>query len=192
MKNLLVVLALLLSGCASVDKNYAAALAAYQAAHASMATVTQEQIRALGKGMDSADPTARAVSAMALAQIRPQLMNLPNPPESDAYKWASLIVPTAGYLAMGYYNYRLGSIQSSNQRDIAVSTNNAFLGMGSAIASAGTAGYPYVQAPGPVTTTTNAYTNSYNTNRNCIGGAGAAGGAGDPAGFGGAGGLASC
>lgn len=185
MKNLLVVMALLLSGCASVDKNYAAALAAYQAAHASMATVTQEQIRALGKGMDSADPTARAVSAMALAQIRPQLMNLPNPPESDAYKWASLIVPTAGYLAMGYYNYRLGSIQSSNQKDIAVSTNNAFLGMGSAIATAGTAGYPYVQAPGPVTTTTttNAYTNSYNTTRNCNGGSG---GTGDPAGFGGA------
>lgn len=190
MKWILALALLVMSGCASLDKNYAAQLAAYQSANASMATVVASQVTALSKGMESTDPTARAVSAMALASLRVQVGEPPRPPEDAAYKWASLIVPTAGYLAMGYYNYRLGATQSNNARDVAMSTNSAFLGMGSAIQQAGVAGYPFIQAPGAVTTTnttnTSTWTNSYNqtTSRNCNGGNGAGtttGGAGGPA-----------
>ena len=193
---LLFLSAVLFAGCSSMDKQYAAMLAANQANNAAMATVLQEQVRALGKGLDSADPTARAVSAMSLSMLRFSPQEVPRPPESETFKWASLVVPSITTLGMGYYTYRLGEAQSANQRDIALSTNSAFLGMGNAIGSAGVAGYPFIQAPGAVTTTanTNTYTNSYNqtTTRNCNGGSGGPGGAGSPAGSGSAGGSASC
>lgn len=178
MKKLLLLGAALLAmaGCASMDKNYAAQLAAYQSANASMATVISAQVTALAKGIESPDPATRAVSSMGLASLRLQVGEPPRMPESETYKWASLIVPTAGYLAMGYYNYRLGATQSNNQRDIAISTNGAFLGMGNAIGTAGTAGYQYVQAPGAVTTvnttTTNTTSTTNSNNRNCQGGNG--------------------
>lgn len=189
-------IALLLTACSSMDKNYAAMLAANQSNNASMATVLQEQVRALAKGIESSDPTARAVSAMSLSMLRFQAQDVPRPPESDAYKWAALVMPAVTTLGMGYYTYRLGEAQSANQRDIALSTNSAFLGMGQAIGAAGVAGYPFIQAPGSTTTTTttNTYTDSYNqtTTRNCNGGSGGNGGTGSPAGSGSAGGSATC
>lgn len=189
MKIVLALLLLMTTACASVDKNYAAMLAANQANNAAMAAVMQEQVRALAKGVESTDPTARAVSAMSLSMLRFSAQEVPRMPESDAYKWAALVMPAITTLGMGYYTYRLGEAQSANQRDIALSTNSAFLGMGNAIATAGAAGYPFIQAPGAVTTTTttNTYTDSYNqtttTTRNCSGGSG---GTGSPTGSGGA------
>lgn len=93
----------------------------------------------------------------------------------------------------------VGITNSNNQRDIAVSTNNAFLGMGHEIGAAGIAGYPYIQAPGAITTTTTTntlsgtgvlgtgtYTGPVTTSHNCASGNGAAGGTGSPGGSGGA------
>ena len=192
MKKLFALLAalLMLSACASVDKNYAAAIAAYQANSQAQSVVVQEQVRQLGEAMrSSTDPTSKSIAAMMLGNIRLPIMDVPRPPESDAYKWASILVPAVTTLGMGYYTYRLGAAQSDNQRDVALSTNSAFLGMGNAIGAAGVAGYPFIQAPGATTTTTNTttntstWTNSYN--RNCNGGNGAAGttagGSGGPA-----------
>jgi hypothetical protein len=181
MKIFLALLLLLTTACASTDKNYAAALAAYQSASQANALVLQEQIRGISTAVQqSNDPTSKSIGLMMLGNLRLPTMDVPRPPESDAYKWASLILPAATTLGMGYYTYRLGATQSDNAAAVAVSTNNAFLGMGNAIATAGTAGYPFVQAPGPVTTTTtttsntNTYTNSYNTTRNCNAGNGGA------------------
>lgn len=42
----------------------------------------------------------------------------------------------------------VGITQSNNSRDVAISTNGAFVGMGQSIAQAGTAGYQYIQVPG--------------------------------------------
>lgn len=178
MKILLAFLLLLTTACASVDKNYAAALAAHQSSTQAMAAARQEQVRQMGLIAQSGDATSKAVAVMAMAMIPMPVAEIPRPPESDAYKWASLVLPAVTTLGTGYYMYRLGVTQSDNARDTSISANNAFLGMGNAIATAGAAGYPFIQAPGPVTTTTttntNTYTNSYNTTRNCNAGSGGA------------------
>jgi hypothetical protein len=109
-------------------------------------------------------------------------------------------------VALRAYGIKAGrdvAIASTNaQRDTAIASYGAFTSMGSAIATAGTAGYPYIQAPaanvtttlsgtgvlgsgtytGPVTTTT--------TTRTCPGGTAAAGGNGAGTAGGGAGGTA--
>lgn len=193
MKAVLAVLLVLATGCASVDKNYAAQLAAAQSIAQANGAARQEQVRQMGMIAASGDPTAKAVAVMAMAMIQMPVMEVPRPPESEALKWASVLVPAITNLGMGYWTYAAGKANSDNQREIALSTNSTFGAMGGFIASAGVAGYPYVQAPGPVTTTTttntNTYTNSYNTTRNCNGGnAGAA----VPPAVPGAGGAANC
>lgn len=180
MRIFLALLLLLTTACASVDKNYAAALAAHQSSSQAMAAARQEQVRQMGLIAQSGDATAKAVAVMAMAMIQMPVVETPRPPESNAYKWASLFLPAVTTLGSGYYMYRLGVTQSNNAALTTISANNAFLGMGNAIATAGTAGYPFVQAPGPVTTTTtnttntNTYTNAYNTNRTCNAGNGGA------------------
>jgi hypothetical protein len=200
MKRLLISLTLLFAaGCSSTDKNYALMLAAYQSSTQATAAARQEQVRQMGAIAQSGDPTSKAVAVMAMAMIQMPLMDVPRPPESEALKWASIIVPSVANLGMGYFAYQAGAIASNNQRDVAISTNQAFAGMGAQIAAAGVAGYQFVQAPQPnmILSGTgvlgsgsyNAYTNSYNTTRNCTGGA--AGTAVPPA-TAGAGGSATC
>lgn len=91
---------------------------------------------------------------------------------------------------------------SNNARETSVASYGAFTSMGQSIAQAGTAGYPYVQAPQANVTTTLSGTGvigsgsfsapiTTTTNRNCSGGTGASGGAGAGAVPGGAGGTAN-
>lgn len=194
MKYLLLVL-LLLAGCASTDKNYAAYLAGQQAIAVQQAEAQKAKYAAIAKGMETGTDTAKAVGMMALAMAQTPMINVAPPPESDALKWAAVIMPSITNLGMGYYTYAAGKANSNAQRDIAMSTNSAFASMGGSIATAGTAGYPFIQAPGPVTTTTttntttNTNTNSNNVTRTCNGGnAGAA----TPPALPGPGGAASC
>lgn len=193
MKLVFALLLVLVTGCASVDKNYAAQLAAAQSIAQANGAARQEQVRQMGMIAQSGDPTAKAVAVMAMAMIQMPVMEVPRPPESEALKWAAVILPSVTNLGMGYFTYAAGKANVNAQRDIALSTNAAFTSMGASIATAGTAGYPYIQAPGPVTTTTttttNTTTNSNNTTRTCNGGnAGAA----VPPAVPGAGGAANC
>lgn len=193
MKLVLAVLLVLVTGCASVNKEYAAQLAAAQSIAQAQAAARQEQVRQMGMIAQSGDATAKAVAVMAMAMIQMPSMEVPRPPESEALKWAAVLMPAITNLGMGYYTYAAGKANSNAQRDIAISTNQAFSVMGGHIATAGTAGYPFIQAPGPITTTTttttNTTTNSNNTTRTCNGGnAGAA----VPPAIPGAGGAANC
>ena len=200
MKLVLFVLTLLLTGCAST-KEYASYLAAQQAMAVQQAEAAKARYAAIARGMETGGDVAKAVGMMALTMSQTTMPSVAPPPESDALKWASILVPSATNLGMGYLTYRAGMVNSNNQRDVAIATNAAFASMGASIATAGTAGYPFVQAPQPnltlsgtgvlgsgtYTATTN--TNSNNTTRNCTGGA--AGTATPPA-VPGAGGSASC
>lgn len=97
----------------------------------------------------------------------------------------------------------IGVVQSNNQASTAIASYGAFSTMGSQIRDAGIAGYPFIQAPGTVTTTTTTNTlsgtgvlgsGSYTgpVNRTCTGGA-AGNGAGTTTGApGGASGPVSC
>lgn len=186
------------AGCATTDKNYAAALAATQAIASAQSQAQQERFRQMGTiAASSTDPAARAVAVMAMAMIQTPQVSVPPLPESEALKWASVVVPSLTSVGMGYFTYRLGATQSNNQRDVALSTNGAFASMGQSIATAGTYGYGFVQAPQPNVTTNNSFgrdgvvgggTQSNNnsstttTTRNCPGGTGGAGGAGAPGG----------
>lgn len=177
MKIVLALLMVLATGCAT-NKEYAAYLASHQALATQQAETAKAKYAAIAKGMEGGDPTSRAVAMMALAMAPSPQFAVAAPPPSEALQWVQAVMPTLGMLGMGYYNYQLGSAQSANQRDIAMSTNSAFVGMGNNIQQAGVAGYPFVQSPQPNQTfsgtgvwgagaytynpTTNTWENSYN------------------------------
>lgn len=116
------------------------------------------------------------------------------PPQQQPSVWgqawnAVLGVADVALRVYGIKSVRdVGVTQSNNQRDVAISTNSAFVGMGNSIMTGSTAGYPYVQAPGSTTNNTlsgtgvlgsGTYTAPVTTTtRNCNGGQGANGGAG--------------
>lgn len=103
-------------------------------------------------------------------------------------------------------------VQSNNQAQTTIASYGAFSTMGGYVRDAGVAGYPYIQAPGAITTTTTT-TNTTNTNslsgqgalgvggsatytgpvtRSCSGGQAGAGAGTTTGAPGGAGGTASC
>lgn len=183
-------------GCVSTDKNYAAALAAQQAMIVANANAQAERFRQLGQiATSSTDPTSKSVAAMMIGMVQLPQQEVIRPPESEAYKWASILVPTVATLGMGYFTYKAGAVNSNNQRDVAISTNQSFASMGNSIATAGTAGYQFIQAPGAVTTNTLSGTGvlgsgtytapvTTTTTHNCYGGSAAAGGSGAAGGAG--------
>ncbi|MBL0142677.1 MAG: hypothetical protein IPP91_11390 [Betaproteobacteria bacterium] len=193
-----IVLSLTLAACAGIDKNYAALLASQEAIATARADAEKARFAAIAEiAKGSADPAARTAAVMALALgggANAAPIALPPPPESDGYKWAALILGPVTNIASGYFGYRLGVTQSDNAAMATIASYSTFGQMGGAIERAGVAGYPFVQAPGPVTTTTttNTTTNSNNTTRTCTGGQAGNGAGTTTGGAGGAGGPASC
>ncbi len=156
---------ILLSACAT-DANYAlyvettarieASMNASRSAEA-VAKQNSELVRyaALAEIAKTGDEVSKIAAVMALAfgngsnsnTARPQeRVALQSPPQDKALAWASLLIPTLTQVVGMSYNYRLGTVQSNNARNIAVSTNNAFTGMGNSIASTATAGLNSTQA----------------------------------------------
>ena len=197
MKILIVALALLVSGCAT-NKEYAAYLAAQQSIAVQNTAATAAKATAIEKSMATGDATAKAVGMMALMMMQTPTVNVALPPQSEWLEAAKVFLPPLAYLGGTYIATDAAKFSAQMSRDVAMSTNSAFVGMGNQIA----AGYPFIQAPGAVTNTTNtlsgtgvmgsgaynpvsnAWTNSYN--RNCAGGNGAGTTTGAP------GGAANC
>lgn len=158
MKAFFVVLALALTGCATSDPNYLAALAAHErvqiaatqsAALASIERSKAEQARAeaIARIAETGDATARIAAVMALqtrqesaqGAISAQVAPTPQPPESGADKalrWASVLVPGATQALGIYANWR-GSVASS---DNATRATIASYGAFRDISAAGIAG----------------------------------------------------
>lgn len=204
---------LILAGCAG-DKELARAQAeretAFANAEVERAKASAEESRAVQRLADKIDAggataylLARALNrggAGASAPAPAPVVAVPTNPIAAVFQ-AVLQAADIGLRAYGIKAGRDTAIAATQaQRDTAIASYGAFTAMGSSIASAGTAGYPYIQAPqanmtlsgtgvlgsgsyvGPVTTTTT-------TTRTCSGGSGASGGNGAGTTTGGAGGT---
>lgn len=208
-----VIAAIFLAGCASnesrlAEANYATAVANQRTAEAQAAA---EQAKTVGKlaekidaGGASAYLIATALKGLGLGQ-GPAPVQIQQPQSVFSLAWQTAL-QVADIALRGYgikANRDVNLVQSNNNRDVSIASYGAFTTMGSAIASAGTAGYAYVQAPAANVTTTNTtlsgtgvlgsgtytgpVTNTTTTTRTCNGGTGAAGGAGGGTTAGGAG-----
>lgn len=199
MKAILAVVTLLfVAGCAT-SKDYAAYLAAVQAASVQQAEAFKARAEALEKiASSSTDGTSKTVAAMMLGTMQAPSVNVGMPPQSEWLEAAKIFLPPLAYLGGTWIATDASKFSAQMSRDVALSTNNAFLGMGQSIQQAGVAGYPFVQAPQPSVTlsgqgvigsgvynpVTNTYTNSHNRNCNTTAGNGTT--------TGGAGGSANC
>lgn len=193
-----------IAGCAhdnALAKAQADATAAQANARVAEAQAAAEEAKAvtalsakIDAGGASAYLIAKALKGIGAAPQ--QVVQVQQPQSLLGLAWQSAL--QIGDIALRAYgikaNRDVNMTTSNNNREIALSTNSAFVGMGHEIGAAGTAGYQYVQAPqapqpnitqtlsgtgvlgsgsytAPVTTTTT-------TTRNCNGGTAAAGGSG--------------
>jgi outer membrane murein-binding lipoprotein Lpp len=111
----------------------------------------------IAAGSGDAQTKLAAVMALALGtsgQAAPANTSMvPAAPQpSQALQWASILLPTVGQLGTGYYGMRTSITASNNARDLGISTNQAFTALGGSIATAGAAGYPFVQASTTINT----------------------------------------
>jgi len=152
---------ILLGGCASTAQYYDSVdRANAQAAEMARAQAEVEIARttALARIAATGDLAAQVGAVVALAvgnQSQPSRAIVPQPVQSEALQWTQALSGPFTALTMGYFNYRLGSQQSQDSRDIAISTNQSFVGMGNSISTTGialggniveaaTGAYPYI------------------------------------------------
>lgn len=161
MKILLIPAVALIAGCSSMDKQYAAHLAAAQSIAQANALANQEKVRQMGEIAKSARDSGSAVAAvMAMAMVQTPQVNIPPPPESAALKWASILVPSLTNVTAGYFGYRLGVANSDNAAATTIAGYNTFGSMANAgyaaIGNTASAGFTansniagFIQSPQP-------------------------------------------
>jgi hypothetical protein len=130
-------MAALLGGCATADyQHYAQAQAAMAQAKS---TADQARYTALARIAESGDSVARVAAVMSLAGLgegarqAPASVAAPVAPGTTALQWASILVPGVTQAWGISQQVKLGMRQSDNSTAVAVSTNNAFVGMASQI-----------------------------------------------------------
>ena len=96
---------------------------------------------------DQTDKVA-AVMAIALGEQKSNTSGVTHsdtkvqlPPTNQALQWASILVPSLTQMVGMNYNYRMAETQSNNARDIAVSTNQTFSGLGTNLKDTATSGF---------------------------------------------------
>lgn len=139
--------ALTLAGCASTMDPYAAQveIAKHRAAEAKHYSDTMWQIAQDG------DTTVRTVAAVMLGakmQAAGTGQGFQYVPDRAIQLVGALAGPVAS-VGLGYVSMRQGIAATEAQRDIGISTNQAFAAFGESIGSAATAGYQWIQAPAP-------------------------------------------
>lgn len=123
-----------ITGCASDYGKYAEMQTNIQVAKSNADAEKYKAISAIGS---SGDVTAKVASLFALASIQatPQSTHLAAPKSAgdSVREWAAILIPSlmSGYGI--YANQEILTTQSNNNKDIAISTNNAFVGMASQI-----------------------------------------------------------
>jgi len=203
MKTLVILPALaLFAGCATTNKDYLAMLTAQQAVATQNAEAVKARFNAMSQIAQTGDASSRTAAVMAMAMVQTPHVNLPPPPESEVFKWASVLVPAITNLGANFFTYRLGAINSNNAASTTTAAYNTFGSIATAGFNSNAAVASFIQAPqaNVTTTTTNnttsnqttnnttsnttsnttntTTTNSNNTTRTCQGGSGATGGAG--------------
>jgi len=159
MKTVSILLAslLVLAGCANTE--YSQYVEAQSKIEAQIATVKSNEAvarynaeaakyKAMADIAASGTESAKVAAVMALAlggqqnsaPVTAPRTQLQAPPPNQALAWASVLVPSTVQLFGIAANARVAMSQSDNARDVALSTNNTFAGMGNSIQAAGTAG----------------------------------------------------
>lgn len=188
--SILLISLLALTGCANVEYTQYLAAQTRLSADAQVAKSTEAvakynadaaKYRAMADIAASGTESAKVAAVMAIAlgtqqgngsaAATPTQLQLPG--ASPALQWASILVPSLTNIAGIAANMRVATVQSNNSRDVAVSTNSTFAGMGTsiqttatslgnntqAIAASGSAGIvsvaSMIQAPTPNVTNTN-------------------------------------
>jgi len=122
--------ALSLTGCATGQYE------AYAAAHKAQAAAQTARYQALADIAKMGDTTAKVAAVMSLQMGSPQQSAQINAPKSwadYALQWTGLLLPTFGQVYTINKQTSLGLRQSDNATAVAVSTNNAFVGIASKI-----------------------------------------------------------
>lgn len=183
----LVISATLLSGCASANEytKYADTQLALEQERAKVGAARYAaeaaRYKAIATIAASGDATAKVAGVMALQNTGDQSFaqasgtpNLAKPVSGGemALKWASILVPAATNLYGIYANQVISTTNSDNNRDVAISTNEAFVGMAGHIQSpAANVNYTVDGSQGVTigegtstwsTATTTTYADSYN------------------------------
>ena len=155
-----------LTGCATAE------YAAYADAHKAQAAAQTARYQALADIAKQGDTTAKVAAVMSLQMGGGQQNTQINAPKSwadYALQWTGLLLPTVGQIYTINKQTTLGMRQSDNATAVAVSTNNAFVGMASQIqapaANVTTIGGNGVIGAGSYTIGANSGTNSGNSGR---------------------------
>ena len=127
----LAVCSVALTGCAT-NSEYSA----YADAHKAQAAAQTARYQALADIAKQGDTTAKVAAVMSLQMGGGQQNAQINAPKSwadYALQWTGLLLPTVGQIYTINKQTTLGMRQSDNATAVAVSTNNAFVGMASQI-----------------------------------------------------------
>jgi len=119
-----------LTGCATAE------YAAYADAHKAQAAAQTARYQALADIAKQGDTTAKVAAVMSLQMGGGQQNTQINAPKSwadYALQWTGLLLPTVTQVYAVGKQTALGMRQSDNATAVAVSTNNAFVGMASQI-----------------------------------------------------------
>ena len=122
--------ALSLTGCATGQYE------AYAAAHKAQAAAQTARYQALADIAKQGDTTAKVAAVMSLQMGGGQQNTQINAPKNwadYALQWTGLLLPTFGQVYTINKQTSLGLRQSDNATAVAVSTNNAFVGIASKI-----------------------------------------------------------
>lgn len=208
-----------LTGCASTNKDYVALLTAQQAVAVQNAEAAKARYNAMAEIARTGDAASKTAAVMAMAMVQIPHVQLPAPPENEAFKWASILLPAVSNLGTGYFGYRLGTTQSNNAAATTIAGYNTFgqmaTGAYTALGATAAAGFnsnatlgSFIQAPqpnitlsgtgvigngsysAPVTTTTTTNTTTTSNSNNTNRACNGGNGAGTTTG--GAGGQANC
>jgi hypothetical protein len=147
-----------ISGCA-VTSDYMRYAEMQTRIHKAQADADIAKANAIKELGASGGDAAKVAAVMALmipgaGQSRPQI-DAPRSTADEIRDWFAILVPS---IVQGYgirANQRIAITQSNNSRDVAISTNGAFVGIASQI-----------QAPGDNVTTTNTTTTNTTTTDN--------------------------
>jgi hypothetical protein len=126
----LLIAVLSLTGCATAEYQ------AYADAHKAQAAAQTARYQALADIAKQGDTTAKVAAVMSLQMGGVQQNAQINAPKSwadYALQWTGLLLPTVGQIYTINKQTTLGMRQSDNATAVAVSTNNAFVGMASQI-----------------------------------------------------------
>ena len=126
----LILCTLSLTGCATGQYQ------AYADAHKAQAAAQTARYQALADIAKQGDTTAKVAAVISLnAGNTPQSSHIAQPKSWADYalQWTGLLLPTVGQIYTINKQTTLGMRQSDNATAVAVSTNNAFVGMASQI-----------------------------------------------------------